>query len=242
MSLYVGTSDQFKVDFIAGITLFRPLIESIVAQYLKPMIGEIKFSSKADRAIPGLNLSENGYYTADQTFDGWVWADGISRYSAADFPSANSIFNSSSSSSFVILKISDFICGANEGGKIVEEAHVDLPSHDHQAFVGGTIGTGNTIEIPSGFAYISTSKASKQNVVPETVNGISGVNLPAFHYGIQKNNEACVPLPVDMSLKMNDYLKLFNNASTDYVGEDDPKFNPEAQQLQAMIYIGKKGE
>lgn len=234
MSLYIGASSS-TVDFIAGADQLQALVKEIADRYLKPMIGEIKFVPKYSSSIQGLTTS-GSYRIPDDTFKGWVWADG-GMFRAQDFPSAWGIYKTTSTSEFAIPLVDGFVKGASTGNASYGVKN-SLVKHNHPVSYNGSIG--QSITIKDGLAFGSASSNSDGNPVKTTVGDVSNVTIPLFHNG--KESGGYYPLPLDVSVKLSDYKLFFGDAATDYQESSPNVFSPASQRMAAMIYIGKKGE
>lgn len=234
MSLYIGASSS-TVDFIAGADQLQALVKEIADRYLKPMIGEIKFVPKYSSSIQGLTTS-GSYRIPDDTFKGWVWADG-GTFRAQDFPSAWGVYKTTSTSEFTIPLVDGFVKGASAGNASYDVKN-SLVKHDHPVSYNGSIGQSITIE--DGLAFGSTEFAGNGDPVKTQVGDVPNVTIPLFHSGGERGDY--YPLPLNVTVKLSDYKLFFGDAATDYQESSPNVFSPASQRMAAMIYIGKKGE
>ena len=234
MSLYIGASSS-TVDFIAGVGQLQTLVKEIADIYLKPMIGEIKFVPKYSSSIQGLTTS-GSYRIPDDTFKGWVWADG-GRFRAQDFPSAWGIYKTTSASEFTIPLVDGFVKGATSGNASYNVKN-SLVMHNHPISYDGSIGS--SITINDGLAFGSAKMSGNGAPVKETIGDVTDVTIPLFHNG--KTKGGYYPLPLDVTLKLSDYKLFFGDTTTDDQESNPDVFSPASQRMAAMIYIGKKGE
>jgi len=76
MSLFVGTSNN-AVETIAGNTMSRTKLQSILDEVFPKKIGELQFVSTFSDSIPGMSLAGNTWTLTDESqFDGWIYPDG----------------------------------------------------------------------------------------------------------------------------------------------------------------------
>ena len=255
MALFVGR-DNSTADLITRNGVPMSIIDELGDQYLKPMIGELRYQL-ALVDVRSLQRQPNGVYIPTEDFNGWTYPDG-KLLNKHDFPEAFDEYGVAGSNTFEIPNIvypirSIGLDVDSKKGLSILDKNADVPLHTHAA-TKDTNGYFETceIKIPGGLSYYSSSSCKiKQTLYKDyDIDGETTVSLPRFHGGIY-NKKSSIPVPLDIHLKFKDLGLIFG--CTDYqtsnplsiedntqnIGVDDPNVQLEHLTMPIAIYIGK---